>query len=106
MYVGSDFSNVDVGETISLAFDYTNDLATSETISSVVFQVSVALNSPAVDPSPSGRINGAAGIAGAVVSQDLTGFVSNVRYLLESFATTNQGNVLALWSHFYCDSPT
>jgi hypothetical protein len=105
MYVGADFSNVDVGETISLAFDYTNDLAADETIASVTWQCLVAANSPTVDPSPAQRISGAPGIAGNVVSQVFAGFIGNVRYLIEAFATTNQGDVLSLWSHVYCDIP-
>lgn len=105
MYVGVDFSPVDGGEIISEAFDFVNDLATGDSITSVVWTCSVATGSTAIDPSPASRMFGSPQFSGTIVSQRFTGFVAGVTYLLLAQVTTTFGDKLDLWSHVFIETP-
>lgn len=115
MYTGIDFDNIDVGETITYFFDFTGQLAPA--IGSVpaeipvsvgnggVWKCSVACDSLVNDPNAANIAVGAANINGNITGQRFANTVAGVKYLLQAFVTTSQGNNLELWSHIYCDMP-
>lgn len=105
MYAGVDFSPVDVGEVISEAFDFVNDLAAGDSIASVVWTCSVSTESTGTDPAPASRLLGPSGISGTVVSQRFSGFLAGVTYTLLAQITTAFGDKLDLWSHVFCETP-
>lgn len=105
MYVGADFSPVDVGEVISEAFDFVNDLAPGDSISGAVWTCGIAKESSGVDAAASSRMLGPAGVSGTVTSQRFAGFLPGVTYLLTAIITTTLGDTLDLWSHVYCETP-
>lgn len=105
MYVGTDFSPVEVGEVINEAFDFVNDLAPLDTIVSATWACSVDIASSIQDPSAASLPVGTPSVSGTVVAQQLSGFVFNVTYILEATATTAQGEQLKLWSRVYCGEP-
>jgi hypothetical protein len=89
MYVGADFSPVDVGEVISEAFDFVNDLAAGDSIASVSLTCSVAAESTAVDPGPASRLLGTPGFSVTVTFQRFSGMLSGVTYLLLATGKSN-----------------
>jgi hypothetical protein len=100
-----DFSPGDVSEQPTLSFSFVNDLAAGETISSVVFLLSVAATSVGADGSPSSRLIGSPAISGLVVSQRLSGCLAGVIYLVEARVTTSLSNVYSLWNHYAVGTP-
>lgn len=72
-------------------FDFSGDLAASETISTKVVTATVYSG---VDPSPSSLVSGSASSTGAVVSQILTGGVLGVIYEILCTVTTSAGQTL------------
>ena len=82
-----------VGETISQVFDFTSQLAVSETISTATTTATVYSGT---DATPSGLISGAASISGAKVTQMLTDGTLGVTYLVVCTITTSTGQTLKL----------
>jgi hypothetical protein len=105
MYVGADFSPVDVGEVISEGIDFVNDLAVGDSIASSVWTCSVAAESTTNDPAPASRLSGTANVIGTASYQRFHFTVPGVTYLLIANVTTTQGDQLELWSHVYCQTP-
>lgn len=100
---GIDFPNAHVGEIITYFFDFSDDLASDETIATSTWQASVAADSEVADPSAASIVSGAASITGNVSGQRFAGFVGGVKYLVEATIVTNQTNTLNFWSHIYCE---
>lgn len=82
-----------LGETKSLSFDFTSQLAAGETISSATVTAAVYSGS---DPTPSGLLYASPAISGAVVSQKVWAGVLGVTYCLLCSATTSTEQVLQL----------
>jgi hypothetical protein len=107
-YVGADFDDADVGETVTFFFDFTGQLAANETITAVTggqWVCSVAPDSEVNDLNAANVASGPAQITGNIAGQRFVGMVAGVRYLVQCFVTTNQGNNLEFWSHFFTDQP-
>ena len=80
-----------LGETKTITFDFTSNLAIGETVST---QTVTATVYSGTDASPSGVISGSASTSGAVVSQKITGGVLGVMYELLCQITTSLGQTL------------
>lgn len=80
---------LDVDELDYVAFDYTDHLATSETISSAAVTCEQAATSTVDDGSASSRLSGSANIVDAEVRQLVTGVLDGVLYLIRCVATTS-----------------
>lgn len=80
-----------VSEIRNQTFDFTSQLATSETISTKTVVCTVYSGT---DASPSSVVFGAASSSGAVVTQIITGGVSGVIYELACTITTSGGQTL------------
>lgn len=80
-------------------FDFTNDLATGDTVTgaSVNFTVQVG-----VDSNPSSRLVGSPSISTPIVTQRIAGLLAGVTYILQIIATTAQGDTLSLYSRIPC----
>ena len=81
------------GTTYKQTFDFTSQLASSETIST---KVVTAITYSGTDASPSAIINGSASVSGAIVTQSITGGVLGVIYELKCTITTNASQTLIL----------
>ena len=104
MYLGRDFDPTQVGEAEFYGFDFTPEIDTADTISSVAWTCTVAAISPASDPSPSARIvGGSSTIDGKKVYVKLSGFVAGVIYSLQAIITTAAGETVALWANVKCE---
>lgn len=79
------------GETVTVTFNFTSQLAAGVTLSTQV--VSAAVYS-GTDASPSAIISGAATASGAVVSQKITAGTVGVIYELTCTVTTSDGQTL------------
>ena len=79
------------GETRTLKFDFTSDLAVAETISTESVAASVYSG---VDASPSSIVSGSASASGAIVSQTITAGVVGVVYELLCTITTSLSQTL------------
>lgn len=97
MYVGNDFSPIDIGEKIDLAFDFVNDLVTGENITAVEWEIATLAG---IDPNPETHFTDIPSVSGTVVAQRLTNFTIEGRYRILARVTTDRGNELSLWSHF------
>lgn len=82
-----------LGETVAETFDFTSRMGPTETISSAVVAASVFSGT---DASPTSIISGGATSSGQVVSQNITGGVLGVLYLLVCTISTSLGQVLQL----------
>ena len=80
-----------VGETKTYTFDFSSELAVSETIST---QVVAATVYSGTDVSPSSIISGSATASGAVVSQKITAGTLGVIYELLCTITTSNSQTL------------
>ena len=80
-----------VGSTVTVAFNFTSDLAIGETISSATCTCKVYSGT---DASPGVLISGGATASGAVVSQNIAGGVLGVLYELLCTITTSLGQTL------------
>lgn len=78
-------------ETITISFEFTNRLATGESITA---GACVAEVFSGTDASPSSIISGAATLSGAIVSQVITGGLAGVVYLISCEVDTDDSNVL------------
>ena len=104
MLVGT-FSPGDIGEVPTLSFNFANDLSPNEEIVSVIFLVTVATASKGQDPSPSSRLLGFPGISGLIVSQQLSGCLTGVTYVIEARVTTSFSNVYSDWGYYPVGTP-
>lgn len=82
----------DTGETDTLWFDYSAELADGETLVSAVITVSVLSGT---DASPSSLLFGSPTVSGGYILQSITGGVRNVNYLIRCLASTSAGRILA-----------
>ena len=99
MYVGRDFSEVNVGEKIPLTFDFVNDIPEGPTITSVVWACAVATGN---DPNASDCIIGDPLIEGTKVTQEFYNFKAGVKYLVTATVTLSDGSKYVLYSHVPC----
>lgn len=89
------------GETETVQFDFTSDLAVGETIST---QSVAATVYSGTDAAPSGLISGLATASGAVVSQKLIGGVAGVIYQLVCTITTSLSQTLLMQAYMVVES--
>ena len=82
-----------VGETKSYDFDFTSQLAATETISTKAVTAAVYSGT---DASTSSLVSGSATSSGAIVSQKLTAGTSGVTYQLICTITTSAGQTLIM----------
>jgi hypothetical protein len=85
------FSRKRIDEDRKLTFDFTNDLATGEAISTATV---VATVFSGTDASPGNIISGSAAISGATITQLVVDGTDGVTYLLEFRAGTDQSQKL------------
>ena len=83
----------DPAEKLDVEFDFADEIAPGETISSAVQSVPVRTGT---DASPSALLDGAASIVGLGVIQRVKAGVSGVAYVLRSEVTLSSGRVLVL----------
>ena len=93
-----DFGDKRIGETVDLAWNCTNLLASGETISSASVTATVLSGT---DPSPQNIVSGAATISGATVSQTITAGLEGVRYQLVLEITTSTGQIFETPARLY-----
>jgi hypothetical protein len=107
-YLGTDFPNATVGETITYFVDFTTDLGSGETLTGATVTVGIAADSLVNDPNAAAVATGPAIIlAGTnIVGQSFMSMVFGVKYLVTFTATTSLGNKSIWWSHFFTDEPT
>lgn len=104
-YVGQDFTPADVGEIKPLSFDLNGALQDNETISSVVFAISLVLGT---DASPSSHITGTNTVTGTIVSNTFTWTTTAIegnRYCISAVSTTSTGNKYSYWSYISLQKP-
>lgn len=95
-----DFSAVDAGEQISLSADFSNWIASGDSIASCAGSVAVYQG---VDANAANLAQGAAVSSGNVVSQWIgTAFVPGVVYRWYASITTAKGNEFAAFGHLPC----
>jgi hypothetical protein len=105
-----DLNPIEPSETLSVYFDYSNVLATGETITSAAMTCTVESGT---DATPSARLISSptvvtspkSGTATAAVKQSVGTCVNGVVYMLRCLATTSGGQVLSAWSRLPCASP-
>ncbi len=102
MYVGNDFSPIDIEEKIDLAFDFVNDLVSGENITAVEWEIATL---EGIDLTPESHFVDTPSVSGTVVAQRLTNFTVEARYRILARVTTDRGNELSLWSHFNTYKP-
>lgn len=85
------FSPKRLAERKKFSFDFTNELATAETISTAVVTATVYKGT---DSNPAAIVSGTATIAGNVVTQLIIDGVENVTYLIVCEVTTSNGQKL------------
>jgi len=105
MYVGDEFTAIDVGEVLVLTLDFARSLDTGETIVSSYWLCTVAADSLTDDPSPQDHISLDADVVGTLSKQQVAGLLGGVKYVLQAFVVTNQGNTKSLWTHVACEVP-
>jgi hypothetical protein len=106
MYCGREQRPTDEGEQEIMSFDFKKDLADGETITSTFWECTVAVDSTGSDPSPQDHVFGDAVITGpTVTSQPFTGFLPGVKYVLQAWIMTSDGQKLSLWTHIVCGVP-
>lgn len=105
-YVGEDFPNATVGETITYFLDFTDTLASGETLTGASVTTAVAIDSEVNDPSAATVATGPASISGNIIGQKFENMVLGVKYLVTFTGDTSQGNVVISYTHFFTDQPT
>jgi hypothetical protein len=70
-----------------------------------VWTCSVAAKSEGADPDAAGCITDAAVFDNTRTTQRVSGMKGGVIYLLRADITTQNGDVVALWSHVECKGP-
>ena len=79
------------GETLNIGFDFSNSLSPLETLVSANLSVAILRG---IDASPMAILQGSPVIIGGLVSQFITGGLSDVVYIITCTATTNDSQVL------------
>ena len=105
MYVGTDFDAIDTGlEAQPFTLDFKNDIAGTDTITSVTFSLTPIVGT---DAAAASRLTGSPSISGTQVSQtvDVRGAPAGVYYRLAATCVTVQQPAVALWSHFWSRPP-
>ncbi len=87
------FSRKRIDEDLKLTFDFTNDLASAETISVATVTATVYSG---VDASPQNIVSGSESISGQTVVQVIADGLEGVTYLLECQITSDQSQVVHL----------
>jgi len=87
------FSNKRTGETITLSWEFVNDLVSGETITDATLTATVESGT---DPNPENIVSGTPTVSGSVVAHDVTGGVEGVKYLLLMSIDTSTGQTLEL----------
>lgn len=105
MYVGNDFSDAAPSEIRTFTFDFTNDLASGETVLSALWFCEVAAEEEGEDATPGDRVSGSVSVASPLVSQKIANMVAGVVYRQRCLATTSLGNKLEVYSHCRCKDP-
>jgi hypothetical protein len=108
MYIGSDLPDMTPADIRTVGFDFINDLASGEALTSSVgfCEVPADLNVGApVDPNPSSRITNGPTVVGNTVGVQLTGLIAGIIYRVRIVAATNAGNHPELYSHVRCVPP-
>lgn len=101
MFVGRDYDVADAGESQVYGIDFRNDMSASDTIVSVIFELTVASGT---DPSPSSRLDGGPTIySRTVVLQRVSDLISGVTYIIKATVQTSQDNTIVLWSRIPCE---
>lgn len=97
-YVGKDFPLQDPTETAELTFDFTRhpEWERWDYINSATVTISVVSGT---DASYATRLSGSPTYCNGVVKQKVIGPRNGVKYKLVATATTNKGEVLALYSN-------
>jgi hypothetical protein len=97
-YVGKDFPLLDPTETADLSFDFTRhpEWERWDYIVSATVTISVVTGT---DASAQTRLSGAPTYCNGIVKQRVAGIQAGVKYKLIATATTNKGEVLALYSN-------
>lgn len=91
-----DFDPIDPGETEVFGFDFSLALATDETASGTLWDITLASG---VDATPAVRLSGVATLTGAVTAQRIAGAQSGAVYRLRATIATSLGNTLSLWAY-------
>ena len=105
MYVGEDFPDTTPSEQRFLSFDFSDGLSPGETVVSSVWTVGIAASSEGSDPSPMSRLLGSPTTDGFKCTQQISGCLSGVTYLIDCVATTSSSGKLDFSSHIYCGTP-
>ena len=105
MYVGRDFDPSDSGESERYTFDFVNDLQTGDTIQSAVWTCAVAAKSAGFDPDAAGCISQPAVYTGTKTTQRVSGMLPGVTYVLRATVTTQNNDIISLWSCVECRNP-
>lgn len=103
MYVGQDFSIMNVGDDEVISFDFVKRISDNDSVLSASWSLTVA---EGVDPDPSSHLDGSAGVTGTKAMQRVSGLLPNVNYIIEAAALTSLGNTVSLYSHIRCEMPT
>lgn len=103
MYIGSDFSPASPGESELYTLDFSNDLATNESINTAVWSLSAI---EGVDADAAVRLAGAASVTIKTTSQRIAGLQAGVKYLMQASVATTFGNTKVLYSHVACRTPS
>jgi hypothetical protein len=104
-YVGQDFPPADQGEIKPLSFDLNGTLQDAETISSVVFSITL---SSGTDANPSSHLSGVGAHTGTIVTQNFNWggtAVAGNRYCISSVSTCSTGNLYSWWSYISITKP-
>jgi hypothetical protein len=101
MYVGTDFSEVNPGETIPLTLDFVNDVASGIIISSVGWSSGVVTG---FDPNGTSIATGSPLKDGTKTTQFFHSFLAGVKYRVTATATMSDGSIMILYSHVPCRS--
>ena len=89
------FSKKDPSETITLTFDYSNDLIIGETLTGTP-TVSIALYYGVSDPGISAMLSGSPIIFGSYVLQSCTAGLIGYQYNIKATCSTSTGRVLSI----------
>ena len=99
MYVGRDYDPANPDESEVYGLDFTNDLASGETILTVTSDLTVF---DGTDADPTSHLSGSPSVSGATASQRLVDLTSGVTYTLSFNVVTTMSNTLTLFSRVAC----
>ncbi len=97
MFVGRNFDPANTVESQVYGFDFINDLADGDSLSSVTCNLTVQQG---VDATPSARLIGLPSVYSSTIGiQRISGLVEGTVYTFQMIALTSFGNTLSLYSH-------